>query len=161
MADPTKFYQLIPAARVHLGDLTTSPTYSDDIILTVLRVTTGFLELMGYDKSYETDWNGFTSVTLSAKEQNLYGKAVAVLIRNPKALQTAATAVSVRTEEVSYSTETAGRLVQDIAATDIAELRSMIQTISGADGILVARRPDYGVQWGLDSDTYGTDPTSD
>ena len=152
-----KYYELISYCRVSLGDLTTSPTYTDDTIFTVLRVTTGFLALMGYDKGFSTTFNGIDQ-DLTEKEKFLYGKAVAVLIRNPLALQTAVTAINIRTEEVSYSTEAGARMVADINASDLRELRTMMFQLSDP---MVARRPDYGLQLPLGSSWSGTDVISD
>ncbi len=152
----TRFYELIDFVRVQVGDLDKS-VYTDDTLLTVLRVTTGFLALLGYDKSYTTDFNQI-SQDLSEKEKSLWGKAAAVLLRNPKALSTAADAISIRTEEVSYSTNVGASLIREITQADLQELRSMI---FAQDDPMVARRPDYGLQLGLDSPYSGTDVISD
>ena len=153
----TKYYEIVPHVRVHLGDLTKA-VYQDDTILTVLRVTTGFLALLGYDHGYTSDFNG-VNIQMAEIEKALWGKAAAVLIRNPKALETAAGAVSVRTEEVSYSTNVGAQLVREVAQADLQELRAMI--VFRLSEAMVARRPDYGVQLGKDSPYFGTDPISD
>lgn len=153
----TFLYEVVDFVRVHLADIVKPYKHEDDTILLALRVTTSFLALLGYEKSHTSDFNEITP-TLSEKEKGLWGKAAAVLLRNPKALQLAAESISIRTEEVSYSTTVGAGLVKEITASDLNELRRMILQLSDA---LVARRPDFGLQLGKDSDYSGLDPVND
>lgn len=152
----TQFYVLIPYCRVFLGD-TAKTTYADDTILEVLRVVPGFLEALGWDKNWTVTWNGIVA-DLTEREKVVVAKACAILLRYPKALETAATAVSVRTEEVAYSTETAGRLVRELSAADVQELRRMIVD---ATDVIVARPSAFGLQLGVGSPLFGADPVND
>lgn len=150
--------ELIRYARVFMGDVTPPYDFHDDVVLMAARVATGFIQNIGYDQGHTSSWTAVTPA-LTEKEKVLWAKAIQILVRNPKALDIAMEAVSVRTEEVSYSTEAGGRIAAQVAKDDLDTLRSMIY--HAASTTAVATRPDFGLQLGKSSAWRGLDPFDD
>ncbi len=125
MAESTLYYELLPFARVFLND-TAGTIYTDDQIVTVLRVTTPILKLLGYDKGHRFDPSQIAP-ELNDTEKVLWAKCAAMLMQNPKALETGLEAVSVRTLGTSYSTEARARFVEAATSKGFAELLQMIR----------------------------------
>jgi hypothetical protein len=124
----TYHWELLSFARVFLGDIAATK-YQDDTILTVLRVATAVVQLLGYDKNHTSDPSGITPA-LTVKEQAIWGKAAAVLLNDPEAAKAALEAVSVRTLGTAYSTEAKAGFAAASASKDFAQLKAMIRMAS-------------------------------
>lgn len=141
----TRHDDLIPYARVFVGDLT-ADKYLDDTIMLVLRVTTAVLRLLGYRRGHTSDPTGVTP-DLSPDEHALWGKCAAVLLQDPKAAEAAVDAVSVRTLGTSYSTEARARFLEAASSEAFSQLRTMLRSLS---------EPLVGTVDNLDIDTFDT-----
>lgn len=138
----TKHWQILPFVRVFVGDLDGS-VHTDDVLVTVLQVTTAVLQILGYDKGHTSDPDGINP-DLSEKEKALWGKCAAVLVQDPKAMQAAVDAVTVRTLGTTYSTEARARFVEATASEGFVQLRIMIRALG---------EPLVGTLDNLDRDT--------
>ena len=138
----TPYWNILPCARGFAGDIA-AEKYTDDVIRTVLAVTTGALALLGYDKSYTSDPES-VSASLTEKEKVLWGKCAAVLLQDPDALKAALEAVSVRTLGTSYSTEARARFMEAASGRAFGQLKMMVLAMSS---------PLVGTVDDLDKDT--------
>jgi hypothetical protein len=124
----TRHDELLPYARVFLGDLTKAQ-WSDDNIIAALRVATAVVQLLGYDRGHTSDPSGVTP-SLSERERAVWAKAAAVLLQDPQAMRAALEAVSVRTLGTSYSTEARARFMDAAASEQFAQLTGMIRGLT-------------------------------
>lgn len=154
---PTPHARIVPLARVLLGDTTVPYVHQDELLLNASRLAAGFLASLQYDKGHTTSWDAI-SPDLTEKELFLWAKAVQILVNYPELVNTAVNASSIRTEEVQYSTETAGRISAVVAIDHINIIRSAILALTPS---AVATRPDFGMQLGKASPFKGTDPFDD
>ena len=128
MASKTAYWEIIPFVRGFLGDFDATK-YTDDTIINALRVTTGILALLGYDKDYKSDPSGVKTI-LNDKELALWGKAAATMLQDPEAMKAALEAVSVRTLGTSYSTEGRARLLEATTSRAFVSLRALILSMA-------------------------------
>lgn len=124
----TPLWDILPYARVFAGDVA-EDKYADDTILAVLRVTTGVVQTLGYDKAHVADFSE-VGPTLTEKEKVLWGKTAAVLLQDPDAMKAALEAVAVRSLGTSYSTEARARFMEAASSRAFAGLRAMIRAMS-------------------------------
>lgn len=139
----TFHHELIPFVRMFVGDLT-RVKFRDDIIMDVLTLSTGVVQILGYDKGHVSNPSG-VSPDLSEKEKILWGKCASVMLQDPKAQAAAAEAVSIRTLGTSYSNEGSARLLDAQASEAFTQLRLMIRSLSAT--------PLVGTPDNLDIDT--------
>lgn len=125
----TDLHEILPFARVFLGDTKVPYAHTDDELLIVLQVTTAILKVLGYDRGHQSDGTEIRPL-LSDVEMALWGNCVRALILDPEALRTGIEAVSVRTLGTAYSTEARARFVSAASTKAFVELRRMIRGLS-------------------------------
>ncbi len=129
--------ELIVPLRIQLGDITTPPTYTDDLLHVILREAVEALMYRWHDRYYVTVEGVVTRSTLVAfdfssppviqgKDKRPIVLQASVMIKTGAKFTNSGSAVNWRDEEISYSNIESAKQRSSTLNDDIKELESLL-----------------------------------
>lgn len=147
--------ELIIPLRVQIGDIETTPTYSDELLHLILRQAVAALMTRWHDKYYVTNegvicrnpnelWDWSSPPVIQHKDRRAIILQSSITIKGGKKFSESSNAVTWKDEEISYSNVQSAKQISSTLGDDVKELNELFP--------VKLARSKYSRQYGWNND---------